>query len=76
LEKILSLGPFADLFSSVGVNITEKLAAAAAERALDGRVPLITDENYDEMIVKEALTEEEERDRVWFLVMWVLPLWR
>ena len=35
----------------------------------DPRVQLVTDDNWDELIVNEELTEEEEERRTWFLVM-------
>jgi hypothetical protein len=65
-----STGPIAQLFNRLGINITERLQAAQANLEIwDGRVPLITDENYNDVIVNEALTEEEAKNRVWFLLM-------
>ncbi|RDX53802.1 hypothetical protein OH76DRAFT_1398941 [Lentinus brumalis] len=52
----------------VGVNITEAVERGA-KSPWDERIPLITDENYDELIVNEQLTDEELRDRVWVLVV-------
>ncbi|KAI0722377.1 hypothetical protein C8T65DRAFT_799380 [Cerioporus squamosus] len=52
----------------VGVNITEAVERGA-KSPWDERIPLITDENYDELIVNEQLTDEELRDRVWILVI-------
>jgi hypothetical protein len=70
LSKILSAGPIGHLFESLGINITERLEAAQANSEIwDERIPLITDENYNNDIVNEALTEEEAKDRVWFLIM-------
>ena len=57
-----------NFFARFGFNITEKLAAAEA-MPWDPRVPLITDDNYEDMIVNEQLSEEEEKDRVWAIVM-------
>ena len=39
----------------------------------DERIPLITDENYGELIVNETLTAQEERERIWFLIVYVSP---
>ena len=36
------------------------------------RVPLITDENFDTFITNETLSDEEEKDRVWILEVFVL----
>jgi hypothetical protein len=36
----------------------------------DKRIPLITDENYESLIVGETFSsEEEESERVWFLIV-------
>ncbi|KAJ8516651.1 hypothetical protein ONZ45_g6070 [Pleurotus djamor] len=71
LERVLSSGPFASLFERAGVNISEKIAQAQNNALWDERIPLITDSNYEETIVNETLTEEEEEKRVWFLVITV-----
>lgn len=74
LERVLKSGPLSNLFAKTGVNITERLEAAHAAQAAmwDQRIPLITDENYNDLIVNETFaSEEEERARVWFLVMCV-----
>ena len=74
LERVLTSGPFASFFAKTGVNITERLEAAHAAQAAmwDQRIPLITDENYNDLIVNETFaSEEEERARVWFIVMCV-----
>ena len=75
-KSVLTSGPVDFLASKRGVNMTEKLAQAeAAARAeaemWDPRIPVITDSSYEEIIVKEPLTPEEEAERVWFLVMYV-----
>ncbi|KAK0461642.1 uncharacterized protein EV420DRAFT_1526403 [Desarmillaria tabescens] len=64
----LASEPAVALFSRFGINITERLAAAEV-LPWDSRIPLITDDNYEEMIVKEELTEEEEAERVWALLI-------
>ncbi|KAJ7696098.1 hypothetical protein B0H17DRAFT_1329430 [Mycena rosella] len=68
VNKILTYGPIKGLFEKAGINITERLEAAAVS-PWDDRIPLITDDNYHDMVVNEAMTEEEERDRVWVIVV-------
>jgi hypothetical protein len=72
LSYLLSNGPVSQLVNRLGFNLTERLEAAQTESEIwDNRIPLVTDDNYNELIVNEVLTEEEEKDRVWFLIMWV-----
>lgn len=76
-DMLLSSGPVVGLFSKIGVNITEKMAAAriAQENMWDRRIPLITDDNWRDLLVNEEFaSEEEEKSRVWFLIMYVLPV--
>ena len=74
MTKILESGPVSQLFGKIGVNITQQLELAKARiEVWDPRIPLITDENYDDIIVNEELTPEEEEKRVWFVVMCVFP---
>lgn len=70
INRLLTAGPVASLFGKMGVNITEAVARSA-ESPWDLRIPFITDENFDEVIVREELTPEEEAERVWFLIMCV-----
>lgn len=70
INKILTSAPIKGLFDKAGINITERLEAAAV-MPWDTRVPLITDENYFDMVVNETLTEEEEENRVWVIVVYV-----
>ena len=75
-KSVLTSGPVDFLASKMGLNMTEKLAqaeaAAKAEAEMwDPRIPVITDASYEEVIVREPLTLEEESERVWFLVMCV-----
>jgi hypothetical protein len=70
LDRVLSSGPFPGIFEKLGVNISERIEQAAA-LPWDPRVPLITDDNYGDMIVNETLTEEEEKTRVWVIVVTV-----
>lgn len=74
LESLLESGPVQALFGRAGVNITEKLEAARAqEKIWDERIPLLTDDNYEDLVVEEKFeTLEEEKDRIWFIVMYVL----
>lgn len=76
LSSYLESGPIKALFNRAGVNITEKLAAARdLAKIWDERIPLIDDSNYEDVIVEEQFQSlEEERDRVWFIVMYVPPL--
>jgi len=71
--KLLTSGPVASLLNSAGINVTKSFAEAADKEAnrWDNRIPLITDENYEDLIVNESLTEQEEKDRVWFLIITV-----
>ena len=69
-NKILTSGPSVALFNRFGINITERMEIASLAKIWDERVPLITDDNYDTLIVNEALTEQEEIDRVWIIVMY------
>ena len=70
LSYMLSAGPAAQLLNRLGINITERLEAARNNSEIwDGRIPLITDDNYNDLIVNEVLTEEEEKSRVWLLLM-------
>lgn len=69
LTNLLTSGPVADLAAKAGYNITEKLAEVKSRKIWDERVPLITDENYEDLVVNEAVTADEEDKRVWFIVM-------
>jgi len=70
-NRILTSEPATALFNKVGINITDKVQNALATKIWDDRVQLITDDNYKELIVNESMTEEEEKDRVWFIVVYV-----
>lgn len=72
LGKLLTSKPAEALFSSFGVNISERLN----EKLWDERVQLITDDNYHDVIVNERLTAQQERDRVWVIIMYATPLSR
>jgi hypothetical protein len=72
LTNILASGPVASLAARAGINITQKLADIKSHKFWDDRVTIIDDDNYEDIIVNEALTEKEEKDRVWFVIMYVL----
>ncbi|KZT29373.1 hypothetical protein NEOLEDRAFT_1039324, partial [Neolentinus lepideus HHB14362 ss-1] len=59
------LGSLSGLLEKAGLNIT------AAGPGWDERVPLLTDANYEEMVVNEEMAPEEEDERVWFIVVTV-----
>jgi len=68
INKILTTGPSVALFNRFGINITERIEASLAQ-IWDERVPLITDDNYEDVVVNEILTEQEEKDRLWVIVI-------
>ena len=67
INKLLTSGPAAAFFNSLGVNITETVNA----KLWDERIQLITDDNYQDVIVNERLTPQQEKDRVWVIMMCV-----
>lgn len=70
ITKLLGSAPAVSLFAQLGINITEKLEGAIERSKIwDERVTLITDENYQDLIVNEPLTAKEEQDRTWIIVM-------
>jgi hypothetical protein len=74
--RLVTTGPIHHLLTLAGVNITQHLAAAtqrANEKPWDTRIPMITDENWEHMVVNEPLSSEEEKDRTWFMVVCVPP---
>ncbi|KAI0353134.1 hypothetical protein OH77DRAFT_1459171 [Trametes cingulata] len=68
VSRLLTTGPVAALFGKMGVNITEAVAKGAVS-PWDPRIPIITDDSFEEVIVQEPLTEAEEKERVWFLII-------
>ena len=72
--KLLTSGPSVALFNRFGINITERIEASSLAHMWDERVPLITDDNYEDLVVNEVMTEQEEADRVWVIVMYVILL--
>lgn len=70
MSKLLTTGPIGNLLAKAGVNLSQALNTSAQLAELwDPRIPLIHDDNYDELIANEPLTPEEEAERTWFLVM-------
>ncbi|KAG5648752.1 hypothetical protein DXG03_000099 [Asterophora parasitica] len=70
LATLLQSAPAVSVFERFGINITERLEGAVqAAKIWDDRVTLITDHNYQDVIVNEPLTEQEEQDRTWILVI-------
>lgn len=59
----------------MGVNIAEAIAPSPVSSSWDLRIPLITDDNFDEIIVHEQLMPKEEAKRVWLLIMYVALLY-
>lgn len=72
VNKMLKTEPAVALFGKFGVNITDKVDTAV--KIWDDRIPLITDDNFNELIVNEPLTKDEEDERVWVIVMCVCLL--
>jgi hypothetical protein len=70
INKVLKSPTSVNLFRAFGINITERVDAAAARlNPWDDRIPLITDDNYVDLVVNEELSEEEEKSRAWMLVV-------
>ncbi|KAG6910797.1 hypothetical protein DXG01_007686 [Tephrocybe rancida] len=70
ITTLLSSPLSVSLFSQVGINITQRLESAIENtKVWDNRVPLITDDNFEDLIVNEPLTPQEEQDRTWIIVI-------
>ncbi|KAJ3873433.1 hypothetical protein F5051DRAFT_419258 [Lentinula edodes] len=69
----LDSSSISSIFAKIGVNISSIASAAGlsskAAYPWDPRIPLITDVNYDNIIVNEELTPEEEGNRTWLIVV-------
>lgn len=70
LTNLLATGPVTSLAARAGINITQKLADIKLRKFWDDRITLIDDDNYEDLIVNESFAEEDEKDRVWFVVMY------
>ena len=66
LNSVLTSGPVSSLFAKLGINITKTLEKP---KYWDERIPLITDNNYQDVIVNEPLSDEEEQARTWVFIM-------
>ncbi|KAJ3993690.1 hypothetical protein F5050DRAFT_1780023 [Lentinula boryana] len=73
VDGILNSPWISSLFAKAGVNISSIAStvglSSKAAYPWDPRIPLITDTNFDDMIVDEELTLEEERNRTWLIVV-------
>ncbi|EIW51964.1 uncharacterized protein TRAVEDRAFT_136205, partial [Trametes versicolor FP-101664 SS1] len=62
--------PVASRFQRMGLKLREAVASnVESPRWNPAFRLLITDENFDEYIVREPLTPGEEAKRVWFLII-------
>ncbi|KAJ7054982.1 hypothetical protein C8F01DRAFT_1160568 [Mycena amicta] len=69
MTKLMNTSTVRGLFAKAGINITERLEAAAVS-LWDERIPLITDENYEAMVVNETFaSKQEEEERVWVVIV-------
>jgi len=71
-SKILTEGPIGNALLKVGLNYTAAREEAERRKAnmWDRRIPLVTDESYESLIVNETFSDEEEKkERVWFLIV-------
>ena len=71
-SRFLTEGPIGDALLKIGLNYTAVKEEAERRKVnmWDTRIPLITDDNYKSLIVDETFSsEEEERERVWFLIV-------
>ncbi|KZW04157.1 hypothetical protein EXIGLDRAFT_716157 [Exidia glandulosa HHB12029] len=67
--KLFAEGPLGNLLQSKGVNVSAAIEKARISEEWDLRIPIIYDENYAEIITNETMTAEEEKQRVWFIVV-------
>lgn len=71
-SRLLTEGPIGNALLKVGLNLSAAREEAERRKAnmWDKRIPLITDGNYESIIVNETFSSEvEERERVWFLIV-------
>lgn len=72
--RLVKSGPIYNLLTRAGVNITQHLDAVSQrvnEKPWDPRIPMITDENWEDMVLNEPLFPEDEKGRTWFMVVCV-----
>lgn len=75
VEYLLTHGPFARVIERLGFNVTAHLAAAreGMPTRFYTEIPLLTDENYEEDLMNEQFSSfEEEEERVWAVMVYVL----
>lgn len=75
VTRILNSGPVSSLFAKAGLNISSLAAKAGLSGSTypwDLRIPFITDLNYNDTIVNEELTPEEEKNRTWLIVVYAV----
>ena len=70
-EKLFTTGPIGELVAKTGINVTRVIEKQHIDESWDLRIPLIYDETFNETIVSEVLTREEEEERVWALLVYV-----
>jgi hypothetical protein len=76
-SSLLTSGPIGSLLSRSGINLTERLEEAKKRAVVpwDSRIPMIRDDNYEELIFNEIFaTPEEEKNRLWFLIVYVITV--
>ncbi|KAF9061072.1 hypothetical protein BDP27DRAFT_1385431 [Rhodocollybia butyracea] len=72
IGRIITSGPVTSLFAKAGLNISKFAAVAGLASAAypwDLRIPFLTDLNFDDIVVNEELTPEEEKTRAWIIVV-------
>jgi hypothetical protein len=71
-SRILTEGLIGDALLKIGLNYSAVREEVERRKTnmWDSRIPLITDDNYESLIVNETFSSEvEERERVWFLIV-------
>ena len=67
LSRILISEP-----QTVFINVVNKVTKDVPQPTIwDERIVLITDKNYEKRIVNEPMNREEEKDRVWVIVVYM-----
>jgi hypothetical protein len=68
LDTLLTSGPVGSLLGMAGINMTQKVLEAQEKQAniWDRRIPLITDDNFEDLI---ANVDPSSKDEVWFIIM-------
>jgi len=68
LDTLLTSGPVGSLLGMAGINMTQKVLEAQEKQAniWDRRIPLITDDNFEDLI---ANVDPSSKDEVWFIII-------